>query len=229
MIATGQAAGFVLAGGRSSRMGSDKALALFAGEPLIRIALSILECAGISGRIAGSRTDLSAFAQEIPDQMADIGPLGGVCAALTSSAARWNVFLPVDMPLLPATLLTALLRRAVITGAPVTAATLGGILQPFPVVLDRSALSPIRQQLSSGLSACHQAWRAIPDYLGGYLDAVPVESLRQSGSCEHPQFLPPLYWFQGANTPAELARMEKMILARGARPHKESWNNMSFE
>jgi hypothetical protein len=61
------AAGFVLAGGNSSRMGSDKALALFGGIPLIQIALETLAEAHIPARIAGSRSDLGRFADEIPD------------------------------------------------------------------------------------------------------------------------------------------------------------------
>lgn len=230
MIAAVQTAGFVLAGGRSSRMGSDKALARFAGEPLIRMALSTMAQAGIAARIAGSRSDLSSFAQQIPDQAADAGPLGGVCAALAFSTARWNVFMPVDMPLLPASLLTALLQRAVITGALVTVATLSGALQPFPVLLDRSVLPAIQQCLSSGLTACYQAWKTIPAELGGCLDAVPVESLRQCGWCEHPLFLPPLYWFQGTNTPAELARLETIASTRIRRDSTKSPGTiMSFE
>lgn len=214
MIGTEQVAGFVLAGGRSSRMGSDKALALFAGEPLIRLALSTMACAGISARIAGSRSNLAGFAQEIPDQVSDAGPLGGVYAALSKSAAKWNVFLPVDLPLLPASLLRALTQRAAATDAPVTVAMLGGILQPFPVVLKRSVLPCIIQRLDSGFTACYQAWKSIPAELGASLDAVPVESLRQCGLCEHRQFLPPMYWFQGANTVSELTRLERLAAGR---------------
>ena len=61
------AAGFILAGGRSSRMGTDKTLALIAGKPLIQIALETLAAAGLATRIAGSRSSLAAYAEEIPD------------------------------------------------------------------------------------------------------------------------------------------------------------------
>ncbi len=222
MMAAEHAAGFVLAGGRSSRMGSDKALALFTGEPLICVALLAMEQVGISGQIAGSRSDLSHFARQIPDRTADAGPLGGVYTALIASTTKWNVFAPVDMPLLPASLLRALLERAMITDAPVTAATVGGVLQPFPVVLDRSVLPLIRRRLNLGLRACYQAWKTIPADLGGFLDALPVESLRQCGRCEHPRSLPPLYWFQGTNTSAELVRLEKMALAQATRDSAKS-------
>ena len=85
------AAGFVLAGGHSSRMGADKALALFGGIPLIQVALETLAEAHFSACIAGSRSKLGAFAQEIPDTFPDSGPMGGIHAALAASQAEWNV------------------------------------------------------------------------------------------------------------------------------------------
>ncbi|MFC5865496.1 molybdenum cofactor guanylyltransferase [Acidicapsa dinghuensis] len=210
-----QTAGFVLAGGRSSRMGRDKSLTLFAGAPLIETALSLLRQAGIPARIAGFRSDLSRHAEGIPDGVPDLGPLGGVCSALISSSARWNVFLPVDMPLFPDSLLVALLQRAAITNAPITAAMLGGRVQPFPVVLERPVLPLVQRRLSQGLTACYQAWRSIPAEFGVHLDAVSVESMRQCGSIEHPLRLPPVYWFQGANTREELAHLERLVLRGG--------------
>jgi molybdopterin-guanine dinucleotide biosynthesis protein A len=200
-------AGFVLAGGRSSRMGVDKALVLFAAGPLIQVALETLKDAGISASIAGSRSDLSAFAETIPDTFLEAGPLGGIHAALSVSAAAWNLFLPVDMPLMPSSLLRCLLQRAVLTGAAVTATRLNGRLEPFPVVLHRTALLPIARRLETGDTACHAAWQSIPSELHSSLDAPSVEYLSQCGHCFHPAGLPPALWFSSANAPADLSRM----------------------
>jgi molybdopterin-guanine dinucleotide biosynthesis protein A len=204
------AVGFVLAGGRSSRMGSDKALALFSGVPLIQVALEIFAEANIPARIAGARSDLSQFGEQISDIAPDSGPLGGIHAALSASEAEWNVFLPVDLPLMPSSLLAVLLQRAQLMQSPVTAATRNGRLEPFPVVLHRSTLPSIAHRLATGETACHRAWQTIPVELGATLDAVSVEVLLQCGQC-HPgrrrSGPPPLLWFQGANTPEELARL----------------------
>ena len=108
------AAGFVLAGGQSSRMGADKSLASFAGQPLVANALSILKAAGLPVAIAGarsghSRSELARLAQVIPDQSPPVGPLGGVQAAFAATSAEWSLFLPVDLPLTPPSLLACLL------------------------------------------------------------------------------------------------------------------------
>jgi molybdenum cofactor guanylyltransferase len=202
--------GFVLAGGQSSRMGSDKALALFHGFPLIQVALETLQAVGIQARIAGSRSNLGAFGEEIPDTFPNSGPLGGVHAALSASTAEWNLFLPVDLPLMPSSLLACLLQRAMLTGAPVTAARLNGRIEPFPVVLHRAVLPSITQRLQEGNFACHAAWQSIPPELSSSLDAVAVEYLYQCGQCSHPRGLPPVLWFQSANTPDELSRLNRL-------------------
>jgi len=207
------AAGFVLAGGRSSRMGSDKALALFGGIPLVQIALEAFAEAGIPARIAGARSDLSEFGAQLPDLSPESGPLGGIHAALSASSAEWNVFLPVDLPLMPPSLLMSLLGRAQLTRLPVTAATLNGRLEPFPVVLHASALPAIAERLTAGQTACHRAWETIPAELGASLDAVSVETLLQCGQCAPGRRrvgLPPVLWFQSANTPEELARLNRI-------------------
>ena len=77
---------FVLAGGRSTRMGRDKALLDLDGRPLIDHALTKLRALGFSPRIAGSRPDLSSFAPFVPDNYPQQGPLGGIEAALAATA-----------------------------------------------------------------------------------------------------------------------------------------------
>jgi molybdopterin-guanine dinucleotide biosynthesis protein A len=206
----GCAAGFVLAGGWSSRMGTDKALALFAGAPLIRAALDIFAVAGLTARIAGARSPLAAFAEEIADTFPEAGPLGGIHAGLSASEAEWNLFLPVDMPLMPSSLLRCLLERVALTGSPVTATRLNGRLEPFPVVLHRNVLRLVTQRLKGGDASCHRAWLAIPAELGADLDVVSVESLVQCGQCCHSASLPPVLWYRSANTPDELVQINRI-------------------
>ncbi len=116
-ISEQDAVGFVLAGGRSSRMGADKALVELCGEPLVVHALRILHHAGLSVSIVGGRSSLDAFAPVVADIEPDRGPLTGVTSALAELSSRIAVFIPIDMPLLPPSLVTLLLHHAVKTGA----------------------------------------------------------------------------------------------------------------
>jgi molybdopterin-guanine dinucleotide biosynthesis protein A len=108
------AEGFVLAGGRSTRMGQDKALLQLAGRPLLDLALDKLRALPLAAapRIAAARSDLSSHAGVIADLHPGCGPLSGIEAALAASTQPLNVFLPVDTPLLPAHFLLWMLERA---------------------------------------------------------------------------------------------------------------------
>jgi len=100
--------GYVLAGGRSSRMGTDKALLQLAGNPLIHHAVTKLRRVSADVHILGSNPALAAYAPLVPDLHPGCGPLGGIEAALGHSPHPWNLFLAVDMPFLP----TAFIRAA---------------------------------------------------------------------------------------------------------------------
>lgn len=220
-------AAFVLAGGESSRMGRDKALVPFAGQPLIVRALATLREARLAPAIAGARAALEGYAPVIPDPVpssaAVSGPLAGICAALASTTARWCIFLPVDLPLLPASLLAYLIRRAQLTSAPITLASVSGFAQTFPAVIDRSLLPLLQAELDSGRNGCFASFRAAASVFSRPLSIVPVEFLVQSGHVARPASLPPFRWFLNVNAPDDLRRAEALI-ARQGESDCVSWN-----
>jgi len=208
------AVGFVLAGGQSSRMGRDKALLEFAGRSLVAHALSILEEAGIPAMIAGApspaRASLEAFVPVIEDASPGLGPLSGICTALSIISARYAVFLPIDQPLLPPSLIVFLLRHARITGSAVTVPSVSGFTQTFPAVLDRAALPALENELNAQRYGCFSAFQAVSAALGQPVGSIAVELLAQAGEVSHPLGLPPVSWFLNINTQDDLERAEAL-------------------
>jgi molybdopterin-guanine dinucleotide biosynthesis protein A len=202
-----QAAGFVLAGGRSSRMGVEKALVSFRGEPMIVHALRTLHEAGLPASIAGARTSLEQFAPVVPDVHPDLGPLGGICAALASTEARRAVFLPVDLPLLPDSLLVALLEEA----APVVVVEVDGFAQTFPAVVARPTLPGLLAELEAGRGGCFSAFQAAAASLGQSVRVLSLEDLVKQKRLVHPRGLPQESWFLNLNRPDDLHRAEACL------------------
>jgi molybdopterin-guanine dinucleotide biosynthesis protein A len=97
--------GFVLAGGKSSRMGTDKALLNFRGRSLVEIAVEKLRGFCVEVSIVGEREDLSLFAPVVTGERADCGPAAGIEAGLKAATGEWAMFVPVDVPLVPEELL----------------------------------------------------------------------------------------------------------------------------
>jgi molybdopterin-guanine dinucleotide biosynthesis protein A len=198
------AAGFVLAGGRSSRMGEDKALVRLGGQPLVVHALALLRGAGLTASLAGGSSTLAAFAPLVQDSYPGQGPLAGICAALASTSARLNVFLPIDLPLLPVSVIAFLVEHARRTGRPVTVPSVNGFDQTFPAVLDRIVLPELEGELRAGRLGCFSAFQSVSANLGSAMSVVPVEALVQSGQVAHPAGLPATRWFLNVNAPEGL-------------------------
>lgn len=108
-----QAAVFVLAGGRSSRMGRDKALLPFHGRPLVEHVAA--QARGVTDNIT-LVGDISRYTNlgypVIEDIFPGHGPLSGLHAALTSTRSEWNLILACDMPELTAEFLVRLMAQA---------------------------------------------------------------------------------------------------------------------
>jgi molybdenum cofactor guanylyltransferase len=203
------AEGFVLAGGESTRMGRDKALVEVAGRPLVAHALGIFREAGLEARIAGARAELDAFAPVVKD--AGGGPLAGVCAALETTEAELAVFLPVDMPLVPASLIEYLLHHARMTVAAVTLPTACGFAQTFPAVVRREALPELRRSLESGEGGCFGAFQHAAETMKRPLVCVAVEELAQCGQAEHALGFEAAQWLMNVNTPDDAQRVSRLL------------------
>jgi molybdopterin-guanine dinucleotide biosynthesis protein A len=204
------AEGFVLAGGRSTRMGQDKTLLCLAGRSLLDLALDKLRALPLAGvpRIVAARSDLSAHGEVIGDLQPGCGPLSGIEAALAASAQPLNVFLPVDIPLLPPHFLLWMLQRAAITGAVVTVPRINGRPQPLSAVYHRDLLGHMSASLRAG------EHKVMPVVTAAAREHSPAHSIDifdvELVVSAHGQTLAcsplPLYrWFHNCNTPEDIA------------------------
>jgi molybdenum cofactor guanylyltransferase len=111
-------AGFILAGGESSRMGRDKALLELNGAPLIvRVARLVESVAGMPV-IVGAPERFSGLGLEvIADDWEAAGPLGGIATALRASRAPWNLIVACDLPYLTKAWLDFLVMRGLTSEA----------------------------------------------------------------------------------------------------------------
>jgi molybdopterin-guanine dinucleotide biosynthesis protein A len=111
-------AGYVLAGGGSTRFGRDKALAEFAGEPILTRMMELMQGVALGVKVvaaAGKYGD--AGAEILEDRWPGEGPLGGIVTALLNTqqqdaAYKWNLIVSCDMPFLTVDWLRFLAERA---------------------------------------------------------------------------------------------------------------------
>lgn len=103
-----QTTGAILAGGRSTRFGSDKACARYRGGTLLERAVEA--ASSVCGRVvvSGNRDGWDC----VGDRRAGMGPVGGVEAVLRHVGSGQVLFLTCDMPLVDAELLRLLVHDA---------------------------------------------------------------------------------------------------------------------
>jgi molybdenum cofactor guanylyltransferase len=145
--------GYVLAGGQSSRMGSDKALLELAGKPLALHAVVKLRRVCDQVFILGSNPELDDYAPLVRDVHPDCGPIGGIEAALLHSPHDWIVTLPVDVPFLPTAFLDWWIRstlQAERRGARVSFFTVDGVPQPALLMAHIDVLPFISNAIERG-------------------------------------------------------------------------------
>ena len=162
------AAGFVLAGGASRRMGRDKALLQEAGLPLLeRVASVVSQATGNCTVVAPTGRYEGLGVPVLADLWPGEGPLGGILTALESGAAEWNLIVAVDMPFLDAEFLTGLLDEARKGGESVVPVHADGGVEPLCGVYHAGGLPRLRAFFQAGgrrvKDALHEiALRTVP-------------------------------------------------------------------
>ena len=104
--------GFILVGGASSRMGSDKSQLSFGDQTGVERIAAALRSVATRVRLVGSRNRPNDAFQNIPDAHERWGALGGIEAALKSCRAEWAAIVACDLPLVTGELFTRLWQVA---------------------------------------------------------------------------------------------------------------------
>lgn len=176
--------GYVLAGGRSSRMGTDKAAVLFRGRTMLEIAITTMAAVSKDVVVIGDRSAVPDGVRSIADTFPGCGPMGGIEAALRDcrqASAAYGAFLPVDMPLLPVGLLRALVslwRQSSTVRIAVVVAD--GRLQPLVSLMHVDVLPTLQAALGRGDRKLQPALRAAAGELAAGLRVAEQDVFLQT-------------------------------------------------
>lgn len=145
-----EATGFVVAGGKSRRMGRDKALLPWNGATLLDHTVARLGAVCASVRVLSGterRYEDRGLSVET-DAVPDAGPLGGIYTGLLGMGAGTGLFLGVDLPFVTVDLLRRLLELSAGHDAVVPMSPRGP--EPLCAVYRSTCLEPIRRRLAAG-------------------------------------------------------------------------------
>ncbi|WP_068497384.1 molybdenum cofactor guanylyltransferase [Paenibacillus kribbensis] len=106
--------GIIVAGGRSSRMGQDKALLQLGGVTVLERIAEVL--GQVAGRVIAVTRDTEQYRglglETTADLYPGLGPLSGIHAGLSASKTEWGIVVACDMPFVQPEVLHALLAHA---------------------------------------------------------------------------------------------------------------------
>ena len=195
--------GFILVGGQSSRMGSDKSRLVFGEQTGVEHIAAALRPLARRVRLVGSR-DLGndSSLQNVPDTYEHWGALGGIQAALAACQSEWAVIAACDLPLVT----TELLVRLWLVASPIEARAFDTIVpiqpdgrpQPLCAFYRRDSCLPAAKQLIAGGEHKPRALlakvRTRPVDFGEYSDLTGAED-----------------FFLNVNTPNDYERAKEIL------------------
>ena len=185
--------GLVLAGGRSTRMGRDKASLALHGRTLLARAVETIRRAGGTPFVLGPpRPDAESAGARCLDDGGE-GPLGALRLGLVSTPGPWFA-LACDLPLFPPEAIGPLLLR--LDGHDAVVPRAAGRLQVLAAAYGPSALPALESAIAAGECAVHAA-------VGGLrARVVEADELRAWGGET---------MFLNVNTPDDLRRAEERL------------------
>jgi len=152
--------GAVLTGGRSTRMGTDKALVPVGGIAMAVRVANAMSAAGATDvtAVGGDEDALRSLGlRTIADSTPGEGPLGGILSALRSATESIVVVTACDMPWIDAAQIVPLVDALAHSRAVVTVSTSQGQLQPLHAAWRLEATADLQRMFDSGERAPRRA------------------------------------------------------------------------
>ena len=203
MVSNGDVSGIVLAGGRSRRLGRDKAVEPFGGQPLIRRVIERIEpltaetVVVVADAARGEALPLAEGERVALDIYPDCGSLGGIFSGLSAASAPWGLVVACDMPFLNRQLFEYMLSLR--DGWDAVVPLPGDYPEPTHALYSRECLPHIEVKL-----------QANDLKISGFFDQVKVRYLTEN---EVRRFDPDLHSFFNVNSPEDLALARELSLA----------------
>ena len=191
------------AGGKSTRMGRDKALVPFKGVTLIEYILKQTTGLGSDTIVITNTPDDYRFLglPLFPDVIPDWGALGGLYSAIFHAPQETCLVLACDMPFVNLPLLEYLIsllpgHDAVIPHLDPTGNKMPAFAEPFRAVYRKTCLGPIKSAIDADRR------RVI-----SFFDDVNIRFVERA---EMESYDPEFRTFFNVNTPEELAEAERL-------------------
>ena len=165
--------GFILAGGKSSRMGVDKGLLLLEGKPMVQHIAEAMKPHVDSITICTANQAYANFGYTLlPDDVPEKGPLGGITTALKHSNTAQNLMVSCDMPLLSTEAIGWFL--ALCQDAEITIATVGEQWHPLLGLYSKSCAPRFAEFIRQNQLGLQNAIRQMEYHL------VPMNDYREA-------------------------------------------------
>lgn len=193
----------IQAGGQSSRMGEDKALKLFLGQPLIQRVIERLKPIADELLVTTNRADEYAFLNTrlVADLKPDRGALGGLYTAIASATQPFVAVVACDMPFASTRLIETASSLMVQEEADVVIAKSEEGYEPLHAVYRRETCVPA---IEAAIEA--DLWKVI-----AWFPQVKVRVLTEA---EIKQADPAGLAFWNVNTPEEFVKAEALASAQ---------------
>ena len=189
----------IIAGGKSVRMGRDKAFVKLAGKPLIRHVIERSRNLGQTETILIANQSeryrhlgLPVFSDVCPNK----GSLGGIYTALTYAQSPHTLVIACDMPFIKTELLRFMIAQ-ISDAIDIVAPRVGGYPQGLHAIYSQSCRQPIQEQLAANRL---KVIRFYDRMRVRYLDENDYEPYDVDGRS-----------FVNLNTPEELQQARKLI------------------
>lgn len=193
-----EVSGVILAGGRGTRLGTDKRHIHLLGVSLLHRAVAL--CAPITGDLVVVAREEGASLDRgrvVGDEVADRGPIAGLLTGLRHARHATALVIPIDMPFLTAGFLQCLVE--VSGGSDITVPRWSRGIEPLVGVYTRSCLDILTELVRGGTTAVH-----------AFIQSTPL-AVRYVEAAEIQAFGPPERLFFNVNTWADVAAAEAML------------------